>query len=88
MINHPSIQGRQLVLVGGYNEARTWVERHDIDVDHVIIAGAARQIVALDPPNVHLIVLPSARHWRNPHFFMLRTELSFMHAKGATLEWA
>lgn len=88
MLGHPAIQNRQVVLVGSYNESRAWAYRHHIDVDHVLIADNARRIVGLDPQAIHLVVMPSARNWRNPNYFMLRTELHYMHAKGATLEWA
>jgi hypothetical protein len=87
-VHHPSLQGRRLVLLGSYNEASAWAERTDIDVAGVMIATTARQIVNLPAREIHIVVLPSVRNWRNPYYFMLRTELNFMHAKGATVEWA
>jgi hypothetical protein len=88
MIHHPALRGRRIVIVGNYNEAQKWVDTHNVDVDRVIFTNAARQIVDLSPPHIHIVVMPSVRDWHNPYYFMLRTELSFMHAKGATLEWA
>jgi hypothetical protein len=88
MIHHPAIADRRIVILGDYSEAQAWIERHDIDVTRVVFAATARQIVSLQPHAIHLVVLPGIRDWRNPYHFMLRTELNYMHAKGATLEWA
>lgn len=88
MVHHPSLQSRRIVLVGTYDEARDWANAAHIDVDHIFIAESARQLIGVDPTTLHVVVLPSACDWRNPHFFVLRTELNYLHAKGATLEWA
>lgn len=88
MVHHPSLQSRRLVIVGSYNEACGWAEREHIDVAGIVVTATARQITGLPPHEIHIVVMPSVRDWRNPYHFMLRTELNFMHAKGATLEWA
>lgn len=88
MINHPSISGRHIVLVGTVMEAREWLDRHSVDPLRVIVADAARRITGLNPEDVHLVLMNSYWNWRNPHHFMLKTEVSYMRSRGATLEWA
>ena len=88
MLHHPALQARRLVLVGDYNEATAWAQRHDIDVTEILVVGSPRQVTELAPRAVHLVVLRSAQDWRNPYYFLLRTELNYMHARGATVEWA
>lgn len=87
MIDHPSIQGRRIIVVGDFSEAQAWVERHNVDVNRVIFTNAARHI-GLSPRDIHIVVMPGVRDWRDPYYFMLRTELGYLHSKGATLEWA
>lgn len=77
-----------MAVVGGRCEGRLWAERNQIDVSRVVSITAARQVVELDPTAIHIVVLPGFLDWRNPHYFLLRTELNFMRVKGATLEWA
>jgi hypothetical protein len=88
MVHHPALQGRHIVVVGDYGEAQAWAERHDVDVARVLFTNTARQIVGLNPPDIHIVVMPGVRDWHNPYYFVLRTELGYMHSRGATLEWA
>jgi hypothetical protein len=38
--------------------------------------------------NATTSTLLGVRDWHNPYYFVLRTELGYMHSRGATLEWA
>lgn len=85
MRNHPSIQGRTLVLVGPVGVCNDFLEAHDIDRSGVIIADSYRMLVGHSHEELHIIVMRGVLHWRDP---LLRTGIMLLHAQGATVEWA
>lgn len=87
MARHPSIRDRRLVVVGSAHEAHQWALDNAVDINRTIIADSPRRMVTLNPEQIHIVVMPGFLNWRDPTYFMLRTEIAFMHGRGATLEW-
>lgn len=89
MLNHPSIQGRRLALVGPTGTCFRFLDAHAIDHHGVIIADSPRKLVGHQPEEIHIVVMAGVLDlWVDPNAHLLRTEIALLQNKGATVEWA
>lgn len=88
MMHHPSIRGRQLVLVGAQLACRTFAHTNGIDPNGVILVDHPRYLIGRTPEDIHIVVMSHVLDWSDPNAQFLRTALAFLQRKGATLEWA